>query len=284
MRRQWKKESDLIRFVELQQQLGYKDQDDLFDFLKREDIPAFEPVDIPRMDSDGTLLICCVPVMDRVEGEFPNEHMRAFYPDEIETFYVDSLRIAKLKSLDNPPIELVCPPCQSKEITGIEENKVRAELRMTPKQFGDLIWNNMLEECFPGKIDYFSYEQYCAEHGVKSKLLEDTQRREEVAQCRCDPIDAFHAPVAPDKMATRPPATNKDYSVRMPEIVQAVLIIKAKWDEAREGSSIRTYGFTEEELEAFCPSLSRASLRAIKETLPGNGIQIWQKRGARPTM
>lgn len=112
-------------------------------------------------------------------------------------------------------------------------------------------------------------------------LLADKEKNEaEIALLKAE-IDELY-----EQLQKKPKVnagTVEDYKIRMPEIVKAVLNIKAKWDGSREKSPIRKYGFTDQEISKAAPDTVRAIRVAIKKALPENGMKAWLENKPRPS-
>jgi len=277
---EWKLADTLMPFRRLEKKLGYDDFYSTLSFADRYSITLYAERDIRRTNpKDGKLYICC---------DAPRHDMNGEIEEPISKLHFDAFQISKLAEGKDAPPQLAWSPLgdEDNNLDCLPGEAVRTELRLTPKQFDELFWSNELEESRVGYVDRFSYEQYCNRNLIDSKLLKyilptpsQVKREEKGGELKTAAKSEAPAPAA------KVPARNKDYSARMPEIVQVVLAIKTKW-ENETTPQILKYGYTEPEVLAIAkgvaPGIGRNLGRAIKGAIPDGEIKIWRETTSRP--
>lgn len=177
---EWKMAEVLMPFRRLEKKLGYDDYYSTLNFADRYNITLYAERDIRRKNpEDGKLYICCGAPHFDINGEIE---------EPTSKLHFDACQIAELAESETPPPELVWSPLGNEDngnLSCLRGEAVRADLKLTPKQFDQLFWNNELEEAMIGYVDKFSYEQYCKRNGVVSELLNITSTAHKVTEPVC---------------------------------------------------------------------------------------------------
>lgn len=100
--------------------------------------------------------------------------------------------------------------------------------------------------------------------------ISDAEERDETAS---KTVDSNSKP--------KPSGAVSDVDIRV--IVRGILALKANWEALPEQSSKRKHGYSQKEIDAFLPGITRSLQRKVKIALDGTEIKVRMKRGARPS-